>query len=368
MADNQRIDAVDILRSFALFGICIVNLPFIAAPINTGPPIVSIADHIAEFITAWLFAGKFFLIFAFLFGWSFGVQQRSAERAGASFSGRFARRTAALAVFGLLHGWLIFSGDILLPYAIISVAFYAVHRWPDRKLLKLSAAMVPLAAVFLALLAITPEFSQPPATSAVSYGNGWLADIGQRIEDWSVAMPFIMIFNGPLVLAAFCVGLVAHRRSIFSEGNAAFDWLAARLPYWWLLGLALNLPCALAWTGLIDGLAAAAGLALLAVGAPILSLALILSVVLLTRRNFVPKGLGAAGRMSMTAYIAEGAIGTALFIGFDLFGKTPLSSILAIAAGIYITAEIACALWMKSFRQGPLEAVLRKITYGRRET
>jgi uncharacterized protein len=367
MQDNQRIDAVDILRSFALLGICIVNLPFIAAPIDTGPPVYGTADKVAAFATAWLFAGKFFLIFAFLFGWSFGVQKRSAERAGASFSGRFARRTAALGVFGLLHGWLVFSGDILLPYAIISVAFFLVHQWSDQKLLKMSAAMLPLAALFLALLAMIPEFSQPPATSAVSYGNGMLADIRQRIEDWTIAMPFIMIFNGPLVLAAFCIGLVAQRHSIFTQGNATFDWLAAHLPYWWLLGLALNLPCALAWTGMIDGLAAVAGLALLALGAPVLSLALVLSVVILTRRNILPKRFGTAGRMSMSAYVAEGVIGTALFIGLGLFGKTPLSTVMVVAVGIYIAVEIACALWMRFFRQGPLEALLRKITYGRRD-
>jgi uncharacterized protein len=368
MQSNQRIDAVDILRSFALLGICIVNLPFIAAPIDTGPPVHGVADRIAAFVIAWLFAGKFFLIFAFLFGWSFGVQKQSAERAGASFRGRFWRRTAALAVFGLLHGWLVFSGDILLPYAIISIAFFGIHRWSDQKLLNMSAAMIPVAALFLALLALDPQFSQPPVTSAITYGNGMLADTRQRIDDWTIAMPFIMVFNGPLVLAAFCIGLVAHRQSIFAPGNHTFDWLAARLPFWWMFGLALNLPCALAWTGTIDGMAAVAGLALLAVGAPVLSLALILSVVVLTRRNVLPTRFGTAGRMSMSAYVAEGAIGTALFVGLGLFAKTPLFTVVLAAVGIYIVVEIGCAVWMKFFRQGPLEALLRKITYGRRET
>ena len=59
-----RFAEVDAVRSLALLGICVVNVPFLAHPIEGAiiPP--AGADRLAQLIVEWLFQGKFFVLFS----------------------------------------------------------------------------------------------------------------------------------------------------------------------------------------------------------------------------------------------------------------------------------------------------------------
>jgi uncharacterized protein len=95
-----------------------------------------------------LLNGKFYPIFAVLFGWGLSVLWRGRERRGAP-PGRFlARRLAVLLGFGALHVALVWWGDILLVYAALGLAVLPCLRWSERALLWAAAALlllVPLA-------------------------------------------------------------------------------------------------------------------------------------------------------------------------------------------------------------------------------
>ena len=124
-AGPARLQQVDALRGFALFGILVVNIGVFASPYY-GSGVVDPAfgrplDLAASWVFGLLFETKFYLLFSFLFGYSFTLQMAAAERGQAAFLPRFLRRLAGLAALGAAHAVLFYHGDILLTYAILGL-------------------------------------------------------------------------------------------------------------------------------------------------------------------------------------------------------------------------------------------------------
>ncbi len=118
----NRIDAVDALRGFALAGIVFAHMieQFLAAPRPAEGWLVepNLADHLVNAFNGIFIMGKFFSIFAVLFGMSFAIMMGNAAAKGRSFSGRFVWRLAILLLFGFLHS-LLYRGDILTVYVAV---------------------------------------------------------------------------------------------------------------------------------------------------------------------------------------------------------------------------------------------------------
>src|ERR1700722_15890002 len=118
---SERILFIDILRGMALFGILAANMRAFFAPLDAygtiGVLFHSRADILAQAFVDTFIQGKFISIFSFLFGMGFAIQMSRAEARGVRFMGFYPRRLLALALFGLIHGLLIWAGDILLTYA-----------------------------------------------------------------------------------------------------------------------------------------------------------------------------------------------------------------------------------------------------------
>lgn len=80
-------------------------------------------------------------------------------------------------------------------------------------------------------------------------------------------------------------------------------------------------------------------------------------------RLFMP--IASAGRMALTNYLLQTIVATTIFYGygFGLFGSVSSSQGLLIAIVIYATQVILSHLYLKKWKQGPLEALWRKWTY-----
>lgn len=137
IAAAQRIEALDVVRGFALLGIFLMNIEWFNrtfASFNEGmPPGLTGADWWASWFVNYFVQGKFWTIFSLLFGMGFAVMMVRAERAGREFTGVYLRRVLALAVFGAAHFIFLWQGDILFSYAIaalmLMVALHA-RAWP----------------------------------------------------------------------------------------------------------------------------------------------------------------------------------------------------------------------------------------------
>jgi len=134
---GDRIEALDVVRGFALIGILMMNVEFFNRAIaELGSGIPASRTGIDFFVSAFVqyfVTGKFWTIFSLLFGMGFAVMLTRAERAGRSFLVPYIRRIAALAVFGACHHIFLWSGDILFSYAVgataLLVVLYGRTKW-----------------------------------------------------------------------------------------------------------------------------------------------------------------------------------------------------------------------------------------------
>lgn len=367
MSPPPRASEVDALRGFALLGICVVNMPYLGQPLaDLLTPSEVLHDRAAQFVTSAFFEGKFFPLFSFLFGWGVAMQM---ERGGPDFLPRYLRRLGGLLLIGMAHAVLVFIGDILILYAGLGLLLLPLRHWPAARLMALAAGLAALGAVTLAMLAFGLSAVTPPPTIGAGYLGGWGDVLRQRLQEWPLGFAFVLLFNGPLAMAAFCAGLAAAKTGFLQPGSAVFAAWHRRLPWLLGIGLPLNLLYAASvqgWLG--DGLLAVAAFAGLAAAGPCLAAAYLLLIVQAARSRRLGAGMAAAGRMSLTAYVAEGVLAGLIFNGYGLglHGQFGHAGLFGIAVLVYLAVHAFCAAWLRLAREGPLEMLLRAISGPRR--
>ncbi len=171
-APTSRIEALDVVRGFALLGIFLMNIEFFNRTLNGivmgMPPGLTGLDWWAGWFIAYFVQGKFWTIFSLLFGMGFAVMLTRAQRAGRNFLGPYLRRILALAAFGAEHYIFLWGGDILFSYAVgagaLLLLLYGNWKWGLTTVVSLIALGVatqsddlfPIAGIlsFLGLLAL----------------------------------------------------------------------------------------------------------------------------------------------------------------------------------------------------------------------
>jgi uncharacterized protein len=118
---NKRIDALDVLRGLALVGILLMNIEwFNRAIISLGGHDTTLTgiDHAVGWLIRCFVEGKFYKLFALIFGMGFAVMLLRAKEVGRPFGAWFVRRMIVLFLIGLAHMIFLWGGDILHDYAI----------------------------------------------------------------------------------------------------------------------------------------------------------------------------------------------------------------------------------------------------------
>lgn len=368
MPATNRNTSVDLIRLLALIGICIVNVVFLGLPVAVAlSPATNGADQIAAFFVEALFQSKFFLLFSFLFGWGIHVQEQSARRAGVSFAGRYGRRLFGLAVLGCLHAVLVFTGDILLLYALLGLVMWPLHARSPRTLMRVAYCMIPLAAVFLVALAVMlPQEFAP--TAGPELGGSYFKATQARLVDWPGTLGFLFLFQGPLAFGAFAMGLAAGKTQFFSTDSPGRATLRRALPWLLLAGVPLNIAYAASMGGLFPTeheVAQLVGFVGIAVGGPMLAAVYLHLMLALNDRIILPSVLTAAGQNSLSVYVLQGILAGFVFGGYGLglFGRVGFAGLVPVGLLISVLAVLTIGTVTKSGKRGPLEAVLRAVTY-----
>ncbi|MFJ2176812.1 DUF418 domain-containing protein [Streptomyces sp. NPDC101062] len=386
-APTARLADVDALRGFALLGILMVNIPFFASGYTLldmpDPARTAWHDHLASGVVQFLFESKFYLLFSFLFGYSFTLQLNSAAARGLSFRPRFLRRIGGLFLIGVANAVLLFYGDILVTYALLGLVLFLVRGISPRRALWVAGIITGvIALIFLAvavLVAVIDGASASPtaaeratmladgrtATEAMRGGLGSV--VGERLDSLTTALPLILFFQGPLAFSAFLVGLAAGKRRALDH-TAAPDPAAYRrkLRLIQLVGFPVGLAGSLAYTvaGPENLFAPAAHL----VTAPFLTaayVATLLRVFRTARGARLAEVLARPGRMALTNYLSQSLLCGLIFtgVGLGLIGRMPYAAVIAVAVGIFAVQLAWSAWWMRRFRIGPVEWLLRAATH-----
>lgn len=142
--EENRIETLDVLRGFAVFGILLANIFLFALPtLPSGTPAgEGLGDRAAALLVGIFIEGKFYTIFSLLFGMGLMLQSRRASEAGRPFAGICLRRLAILFLIGVAHAVFLFHADILAFYALVGTAALPFRRLKPNALLTSAGAVL----------------------------------------------------------------------------------------------------------------------------------------------------------------------------------------------------------------------------------
>ena len=395
-AAGERIELIDAIRGFALYGVLLANLIWLSqegavvpAQVTALPtaPLDRLVKYGVEFLVDW----KFYTLFSFLFGLGFSVQLVRGERRGASILPLYARRLAVLFGIGLVHAYLLWYGDILHHYALLGFILILVRSWSDRALLGMGiglSVLIPAAVVIGKALihSESPEAGPDPGELQLlearfrAFTSGdYLVSLQENakyaLSFWTsgFALQFL-----PAILGKFFLGFYAGRRRLLQQPEAHLD-LFRRLCVWGLVvGLIGN--AVWVWTTALthSGRLAESSNWVLAAQLPIYLGVLALAafylsgLVLLWRKKAWRSRLGLlvpVGRMALTNYLTHSLIYLAVFYGFGLalLGRVGAAFCLALSIAIFGAQIVFSSWWLRRFQFGPAEWIWRSLTYGSRQ-
>ncbi|HHA2441287.1 TPA: DUF418 domain-containing protein [Stenotrophomonas maltophilia] len=382
VASGERIAVLDVLRGAALLGILLMNIEAFSGPLDLAFTGIDVhwqgIDYWADAFVYVFVQGKFFTLFSLLFGAGFAVMAQRAEAAGRDFTPFYLRRSAGLLLIGLCHALLVWSGDILVMYALVSLPLLACREAP-RSWLPWMGVTVYLGGVAMMLLVgamvsmasaedvrkMLTDAQQSIDLQRLVYGQGgWMQANAQRLSEFGTSMG-AMLITGPEVLGMFLIGswfagsgaLATPDR--FPRLYAVLRWGA--LPF----GLLVTL-LGVAWKpylapGAYD-LPVTAAMALVTIGGLPMCLGYLAWIVHCRARL---GWLAPVGRMALTHYLGQSLLCTWLFYHYGLgaFETMPRSVQLMFALLLFTVQVGISHVWLRRFRFGPMEWLWRAMTY-----
>ncbi|WP_085810245.1 DUF418 domain-containing protein [Sphingomonas sp. TZW2008] len=398
LAGSTRIVALDAVRGMAVLGILLLNIVDFAMPryAYVDPTFyggASGADWWAWALTFVVADGKMRGLFSMLFGASTLLVAERAQAAGESpFRVHMARMTV-LFLIGMVHGYLIWSGDILVLYALCGVLAFAFREARMSTLLAVAALLMlgEVATAFIdhdAARAFEARATQIGASATLqadwaqyiadfanlrasipaelaTYRGGWAQILPARAAaTWQAQREMI-----PATLAD-TLAMMLLGMALFRSGFFAGRWRprSYRLMLAIGYGAALPLTAVLAWwidrRGFDPITLALAEPLQLALLRPWVALAHASIVILAVKHGVAARLVGhlaATGRMAFTSYLATSIICTWIFYGCGLgwFGMLTRWQLYPIVLAIWALLLVWSPWWLARFRYGPLEWLWR---------
>jgi len=377
----------DLVRAFAVLGIVLVNVAYLAYPgavtYHAGG-LNSTLDYSAYFGVNALATFKSYTLFSLMFGVGLAYQMQSAERRNIALGRRYSRRLIGLFTLGVLHVTFAFTGDILIIYAVLGALLYLFKNKPVKSLLRWGIGLlifqVLLVLCFAAMLYAGEIFAPEgmargaaemdaglPEYFAV-YGGGSLPEVmAYRWKDWLGYLAFGGTMQIPGILAFFLLGLAMVKSGIISDPSAEIWSKARRIAF--PIGLFISLVAACITISVDNQISSGAtmGLVLLLIGSPFATfgymgwLAKWAAGPDSALKTFIARG----GTATLTAYLMQSIILSLIFCGYGLglYGKIGAAGCIAIAAATGIFSLCFVSLWRAKFARGPFEYLLRSFTY-----
>ncbi|NCX96539.1 MAG: DUF418 domain-containing protein [Chitinophagia bacterium] len=385
-----RIEVLDALRGFALFGILLAHIShwFAAGPLPPEHVLVAVGSNagsgtlpditLTEFINRGFITGRFYPLFTSIFGVSFYLQTISFSKNDNNATVLFLRRALVLLIIGFLHQ-LLWMGDILMVYALLMMPLVLIRNWHNRLLLVIGMLLV------MDIPGTLIEFHQVSNGTRVNDEENQVAFKFLHVisaGNWKELLHFnLFILVGKLKFQA------VTGRLFFTMGFFMLGMQAGRKK--WLQKLQSNVKAVWAFTigAFIVLIALQYAVSQMNIAETTYNKREILIgntleflqslfavimyssfVILLSEYRVFDRlfqAFSKLGRMALTAYVMQTLIGLLLFypIGFGLFHKTTQVQNIAIGVVIYAIQLVLASVWFNYFNYGILEWVLRSGTY-----
>lgn len=394
--ESERILALDTLRGVAALGILAMNIQYFSQ-VTAAYSNPTLTGSFTGFdFWLWLLARVFFdekmmAIFSMLYGAGIVLLTSRIEARRVQSLPIFLRRSFWLLIFGLLHAYLLWSGDILFSYAVCGMLVYPFRKWPARRLLVMGVLLFSVSSVIYfgygwSMKSWTPgkiqvieqlvwrPSPQQIATQIAAYRGGWLSQMSERVPEAELlqvqALLYLTLWRaGGLMLVGmalyklrfltgdvkistywnlgiigFTIGIPVILYGAYRDIAENWDFryaffIGSQFNYWGSLGVAIG------WISLV----------MIACKTPSL-------------RSWCLR-FAAVGRMAFSSYIFETIVCTAIFYGYGLgqFGRSTRLEGAGIVLAIWLAILALSQFWMEHFYFGPLEWLWRSLTYKKQQ-
>lgn len=368
-SNEKRVSELDVLRGFAMLGVYIVNFVEMNAlppgEVGVYPEFHRALDGIVEWLYKEFFNEKFYLIFVFLFGYSLSFTAVSARKKGMNVDSTVVRRMGSLMLIGIVLSGLCWWGVILVPYAIFGLIMWGLVRlFSERVNIAIAALLVLVVSPAANHLKLAGTYEYALDTEALtamfSQGGfaGWLHLIPVQLEGiyWGFFTDGYntQFYPGQIAYLSVLLGLfilgwyAAMHKIVTGTSNAGY----ARV--------------------IVAGIAAFATTKFLDPADTFyfhrLSQSLVMAAcVILVSRSFesgLTKMFAVIGRTSFSAYAFHLVVGALIFFVFGYFQKLSYTELFLLASATYLVAAPLCGFMQRRFQSGPLEMLMKRMTYG----
>lgn len=376
VSSQQRLYEIDALRGLSLLGIILMNILVFSFPYEESllSDVVQGTDAILLHIITLLVIGSFYPIFTFLFGYGLSIMYDNSQMKRINYYPIILRRLIFLMLMGVLHGFFVFSGDILFGYAFTGIIAVLFIKSKAKRLIKSAIILFILKIILLVIPFAVFSFVNDPYArhnfSGVSLTK--LIEIKQQggYIDFLKINAFENLYNILDVvmgsaylefLPYIFLGMAAQKlklvKHIQLERQSAIKWGILCL----IIGYIIKIPFALDFSN-------SAYQYINIVGGPIVAAGYILIFIAMyqrTRARQLLKVFTYPGNLSLTVYLTQSIVMSIIFlgIGFGLYNQLSLYQSYIIALFVYVLQLIGCYYYLKHFKMGPFEWLWRKITY-----
>jgi uncharacterized protein len=414
----ERLVSLDTLRGVAVMGILVMNVYAFAMPLAAyyNPLIMGGADALnmgTWFFTHLFFDQKFMSIFAMLYGAGVVMMMNRAEARDVPFTRVYYRRSAWLIVFGLLHGYFIWFGDILFHYALMGMIVFLFRKASPRMLITIACIMLPVTLLINFGSSFYIEDMQADAAAIEqmqSEGATLDEEQQQKLQEWQEVRavfaptaediaaevaaykgtyvdalaqraPFVafMQLNLTLVFVVWRVGgLMLLGMALMKLGVLSGERSMRFYTKMTLIGYGTGLPLAILSAVILDthqfdplyvarygGIPNYFGSILVAFG----HIGTVLLLVKSGALQAIAHRFAAVGRMALSNYLTHSLVMTSLFYGYGLglYAEVPRVWQQGLVAALIGLQLALSPWWLKQFRFGPAEWLWRSLTYGQRQ-
>jgi uncharacterized protein len=417
---TERISTIDTLRGVALLGILLMNIQSFGLPGAAYDNPLAWGGATGWNLAYWFanqifFEGKMRFLFSLLFGvGAVLLTERAVERgAGLATADIWLRRCLWMTLFGLLHAYLVWEGDILYAYGTVGLGLFVFRVLSPKTLLWSAAAVCLLVSLSTgagmvfgayqtrdeayAALKVDESKRTKKQKSAIEAYQKLLenedlvkrnekiaeeikAHRGNYAEAFAFRAPhafvwqttFMLKFGVGDVLFPMLLGMALYKMGLLA-GTRSLPFYAG----WSLFFYALGLPVLIYVTRLVvdsgfDPWVRPYLYATYEYGRFTIGLGHLFALLAIYRAGIAAPLmllLSKVGQMAFSNYILTSLLMTFYFNGYGLgnFAQLERHQLLYVVAGMWSINLILSPLWLRAFRFGPLEWAWRSLTYWKRQ-
>ncbi len=422
---EDRIRNMDVLRGFALLGILLMNILSWGLPEVASNNPKAAGGYTGINLVLWavqmiFWDGKMRAIFSMMFGaGAYLLITRGEKRGGESALGIadiFYRRNLWMLLFGMIHGYLIWFGDILFPYAFLALILYPLRKLSPKALLWIAAMQIALLGFAMggqgfgsrssrdeamkiyadqkAGRKITEEQQDklkgwqkseknwmPPKEENDKYYKDYTTNYGTQMKRRAKevfqfhAMPIYFPFLWDM-LAFMLMGIAFVKMGVL-QGDRSYKFYAGMAAAGY--GIGIPMLSGFVWANIhwdFDIVVAQLWTATYEPGRMLMTLGHISVLIMICKAGalrWVTNRLAAVGQMAFSNYITHSVVCSLLFYGYApyvggrLMGTMERYQMYYVVAAIWIFQLIMSPIWLRHFRFGPLEWCWRSLTYWKKQ-